>query len=103
MMRQTGAILLDAYRELNARKLFWVVMGLSGLVVVIFALLGINERGITFAIWEFETPFTNTNVISKRDFYVSNFIGYGISLWLGILASALALVSTASALAIQAG
>jgi len=31
MIGQTLAIFLDAYRELNSRKLFWMTMLLSGL------------------------------------------------------------------------
>ena len=31
-MTQTMAIFLDAYRELNSRKLFWITLILSGVV-----------------------------------------------------------------------
>ena len=51
-MRQTLAILLDSYRELNARKLFWITLILSGLIVVSFSLVGINEKGPTFLWWQ---------------------------------------------------
>ena len=43
-MTQTAAILMDAYRDLNSRKMFWVVMILSGLAVVVFALLGTSGQ-----------------------------------------------------------
>ena len=33
-MTQTLALLLDAYRELNAKKLFWVVLAISLIVVL---------------------------------------------------------------------
>src|SRR5438552_350159 len=39
MIRQTLALLLDAYRELNARKLFWIVLSISLLVAAAFALV----------------------------------------------------------------
>ena len=32
-MTQTCAIFLEAYRSLNSKKLFWIVLILSGLVV----------------------------------------------------------------------
>ena len=51
MIRQTVALFIDAYRELNARKLFWITLILSVIVVVAFALLGINDRGISFLHW----------------------------------------------------
>lgn len=96
MMRQTGAILLDAYRELNARKLFWVVLGLTLLAVVIFALLGINDRGVTFAVWTFEIPGLNSNTLAESTFYKIYFVNLGIGIWLAWIATILALVSTAS-------
>ena len=43
VLTQTGAIFYDAYRELNARKMFWISLGISLLVVACFALIGINE------------------------------------------------------------
>ena len=94
MIRQTLAIFLDAYRELNARKLFWFVLILSGLVVGAFAAVGINERGITVLRWEFEIPF-NTSVVSREQFYKMLFTTLGISFWLAWIATILALVSTA--------
>ena len=33
MMMQTLALFLDGYRELNAKKLFWITLGISALVV----------------------------------------------------------------------
>ena len=32
-MTQTGAIFLEAYRNLNSKKLFWIVLVISVLVV----------------------------------------------------------------------
>ena len=51
-MIQTLALLNAAYRELNARKLFWVTMVISLLIVAVFAALGINEKGIT-VLWRY--------------------------------------------------
>jgi hypothetical protein len=42
-MTQTLALLLDAYRELNARKMFWITLVLSGMCVIAFALFGVSE------------------------------------------------------------
>ena len=50
-MIQTFALLLDSYRELNAKKLFWIVLALSGLVVVLFASLGLSGGAVTFFGW----------------------------------------------------
>lgn len=99
-MNQTLAIFIDAYRELNAKKLFWITMILSGLVVAAMAILGINEKGLT-VLW-YEIPiggdlarFT-TRLITEETFYKLLFVGLGLNLWLAWIATILALVSTAS-------
>ena len=93
-MTQTLAILVDAYRELNSRRLFWITLALSGLVVTVFALLGIDEKGIVLAGWHIES-FLNTSVVSREEFYKSAFVNFGIGVWLSWIAAILALVSTA--------
>jgi hypothetical protein len=96
ILRQTGALLLDAYRELNARRLFWITMLLSGLIVAAFACVGISEKGITVLWWEIKTPVFNSRIVSPATFYKFTFSKLGIDFWLGWLASILALISTAS-------
>lgn len=95
MITQTWALFVDAYRELNAKKLFWITMILSGLLVLAFAAVGINAQGITIFHWEI--PFgLNTTIISKEMFYKQLlFTNLGIRVWLGWGAAILALVSTA--------
>lgn len=94
-MMQTWAILLDGYRELNARKLFWLVLMVSGLIVGVFAAIGLNEKGLTVLWWEFPSPFFNTSIMPAPEFYKLIFINLGVKFWLGWLAAILALVSTA--------
>lgn len=96
MLTQTLAIFLDAYRELNARKLFWATLILSGLVVVLFSLIGINERGLRIGIWNLEMKELNTSVMSTEVFYKSMFLNLGVGFWLSWIAAILAIVSTAS-------
>ena len=95
MMTQTLAIFHDAYRELNAKKLFWFVLIISGIVVIAFAGTGINERGITLFGIEFQME-VNTSIISKAMWYKTLFSQLGIGFWLTWCAMTLALVSTAS-------
>lgn len=94
-MRQTWALLVDAYRELNARKLFWITLGLSGLIVAAFAAAGINDRGLTFLHWEIPAPIT-TRLTTPGFFYKFIFDNLGIKLWLTWAAMVLAIISTAS-------
>src|SRR5688500_3615008 len=95
MLRQTGALFLDAYREINSKKMFWVTMFLSLLVVAAFAGVGINARGIKVFVWEFPGIW-NTSLISPGTFYKAMFSGVGVTWWLNVIAVALALGSTAS-------
>ncbi|MBX3405082.1 MAG: hypothetical protein KF699_16865 [Phycisphaeraceae bacterium] len=96
-MRATIAIFIDAYRELNSRKLFWVVLLISLMVVGMFACLGIDSRGFTFLHWSIGVGFINTAVMSEAVFYKQFlFTELGVKFWLGIIATILALVSTAS-------
>jgi ABC-type transport system involved in multi-copper enzyme maturation permease subunit len=93
---QIGAIFLEAYRNLNSKKLFWIVLVMSVLVVGSFAAVGINEDGIKIAFWQFDDPFAlNSNVISPAEFYKALFVHFGIGFWLSWIAAILALVSTA--------
>jgi ABC-type transport system involved in multi-copper enzyme maturation permease subunit len=92
---QTIALFLDAYRELNAKRLFWFVLALSLIVVAAFAMLGINDEGITFLWWTMPFAF-NTGVLSPDTFYKWVFSTLGIGFWLTKIATVLALVSTAS-------
>lgn len=93
-MMQTVAIFVGAYRELSARKLFWLALAVSLLVVGLFACLGINETGISFIGWSFESPFFSTKTMSPETFYKLLFVNLGVDWWLGVLSTLLALVTT---------
>lgn len=97
MITQTLALLVDAYRELNAKRLFWIVLLLSALFVGAMASIGINDKGITILQWSFENEFMNTKTLTKAAFYKSVvFIPIGFNIWLSWAATILALISTAS-------
>ena len=89
---QTWGLLVDAYRELHAKKLFWITLLLSLIVVVAFAFVGINSVGVTIFKWEIPGVW-NTNIIPRQSFYKFLFVSLAIPFWLGIGASALALIS----------
>jgi len=88
-MRQSWAILLDAYRELNSRRLFWVTLILSAAFVGGFALLGADDQGLSFLKWHWNVPH-------GRAIYKSIFNSFIIGTWLTWVATILALVSTAT-------
>src|SRR5690606_5882545 len=85
----------DAYRELNAKRLFWFVLAVSGPVVAAFAAIGINERGITVLWWELELFGLTSEMVPPERLYKAMFVQFGIGFWLSWLAMILALVSTA--------
>lgn len=96
MLTQTLAIFFDAYRELNAKKLFWLTLILSSLVVLAIASVGVTPTGIKILIWDWNIPMINSTIIPPDVFYKSAFTGVGISIWLTWIAAILALVSVAS-------
>jgi hypothetical protein len=89
MMTQTLAILIDAYRDLQSRKMFWTVVILNILAMAIFALLGANDHALTFLWYE---PFGR--FLGPLDYKVlySNIV---VGIWFTWIATILALVSTA--------
>jgi len=95
MMTQTWAILIDSYRELNSKKLFWISLAISALCVLVFAAIGINDRGITLLTWTIPNPLFNTNFWTPAAYYKWVFVNFGINLWLAWIATVLALISTA--------
>jgi ABC-type transport system involved in multi-copper enzyme maturation permease subunit len=92
---QTVAIFIDAYRELNAKKLFWITLILSLLVVVAFAFVGINEQGISIFGKTWPGAW-NTSLIPRETFYKFLFMQLAIPYWLAFAASVLALLSVGS-------
>jgi len=97
-MTQTLALFIDAYRLLNARKIFWITLVLSLLVVSSFALVGIHDGGISIAWWNLDLPEINTGSagFTKAWFYKTMFTSLGINIWLTWVATILGLVTTAS-------
>jgi ABC-type transport system involved in multi-copper enzyme maturation permease subunit len=91
---QTAALLRDSYRQLAASRVFWLTLVLSGAVAAVFAFVGITERGIV--VFGFNLPGAwNANLLPPADFYRYLFTNFAIPWWLGVFASALALVSVA--------
>jgi len=100
MMTQTLAIFLEAYRELNAKKMFWIVLGLSFLCVAALACMGIYDegvgrRGFTILVWKFPIQLFDVINLEKSTFYNLLFYTVGFKLWLTWAAAVLALISTA--------
>ena len=93
-MMQTLAIFRGTYRNLKARKMFWIVLILTMLLVVAMACVGIDESGVSLLFWTVTSIWTTENV-SRPVFYNFLFSAIGIDTWLSWIASILALISTA--------
>ena len=103
MIRQTAAIFVDAYRELNARKMFWIVLGLSLVCVGALACIGLYEekdsagvthKGISVLVWHIPVQPLDYINLPKKTFYNLMFYTIGFSIWLTWAATILALIST---------
>ncbi len=90
------AMLLDAYRELNSRKLFWVTLGLSAMVVVSYGSIGFNEQGMSvlFGLRQVDSEFVNSTTPWARALYIGIFSDFIVAVWLSWIAIILALIST---------
>lgn len=92
------AMLVDAYRHLNSKKLFWITLGLSGVIVVFYASFGFDETGMSmlFGLKHFDSEFLNSESPLARIFYRGIFTTFIVSVWLAWIATILALISTVS-------
>lgn len=97
-MRSFNAMLLDSYRELNSKRLFWIILGLSFIFVLFYGSIGFNEKGMTmfFGLWERETEFLVEGSPMSSLLYRGIFATFVVPLWLAWIATILALISTAS-------
>jgi ABC-2 family transporter protein len=95
MLTQTCAIFVDAYRELNSKKMFWIVLGISLMIVVALGLPSNNEKGVELFGFTLEIPVLSTQAVSPAGFYKFLFANTGVKLWLTWGAMILALISTA--------
>lgn len=93
-MTQTSALLTDAYRELHSKKLFWVSMSLSLVVVASFGCVGITPTGVSILFWDIPLEFFNSRVMSAATFYKLLFANLGIKFWLSWIGMILAIIST---------
>lgn len=95
---QTRAILLDSWRILTSRKLFWITLAINLLVVLAYASIGFSDNGISvgFGLYSFENERFRAGASMAKTLYLSLFSEFIIGIWLTWLATGLALISTSS-------
>lgn len=97
-MREALAVLGDSFRLLQAKKLFWIALGISMMVALMYASIGFDDKGMTafFGLKKFENPVLQQGKPEAAAFYVLLFTDVIVKFWLAWFAIALALLSTAS-------
>ena len=95
-MMQFKALLIDAYRQLSAAKLFWLTLGLSALVVILYGSIGFTENGVSifFGAWEIESEELHAGSPWSRGLYIGIYSSFLVNIWLAWIATILALIST---------
>lgn len=93
---QTWALFVAAYRELNARSLFWVALVLNAVVIGAVAAVGIDETGISVFGYELGIPGVNTRIFPDGKLYKIIISTVGVGFWLSWLSTILALLTTSS-------
>jgi hypothetical protein len=89
---QTLALFHDAYRELNSKRMFWISLAISGLVVLSFLAIGVTVDG-HLSLFGMRLPLPLP--FSTAEFYKITFSNLGVGLWLTFIGMILAVVSTA--------
>ena len=95
-MKPFFTILLESYRGLKSQILFWITLGLSFLVALIFLSIGFDEKGVTFVgfnIIEEDMLSKSSPIVGVLYKWMFSFFVAGI--WLTWVAIILALVSCA--------
>ncbi len=94
-MTVIGAMALDAYRELNAKKMFWITMILSVLVTCVLFVVGLSpDNELMILHWNLGAQLPAQ--IDLSQLLRMTFVALGVSFWLAWAATILALISTAS-------
>ncbi|RMD73911.1 MAG: hypothetical protein D6820_17810, partial [Lentisphaerae bacterium] len=94
---QTWALLVDSYRLLLSRKLFWITLVISAVAVLLYASIGFDERGffLFFGAAHFPSATFRAGSEWATAMYLGIFSYFIVQFWLTWAAALLALMSTA--------
>jgi len=90
-------LLVDSLRLLRARVLFWITLGISALVALIYLSIGFSPEGfsILFGAFEFENGIFNSESGMAEPAYLAIFSDVLVGFWLSWVAVILAIISCA--------
>ena len=91
-------LLIDSYRLLKARVLFWITLGISVFVGFLYLSIGFDDSGMTlfFGVTGFEHEQLRKGSAVAEIFYIGIFTKFIVPIWLTWIAVILGLISTAS-------
>jgi len=97
-MRIFMTLLVDSLRLLRARMLFWVTLGISTFVALIYLSIGFTGNGVSvlFGFWKFESDLLKDGSEMADLLYLGIFSNFLIGFWLTFFASILALIACSS-------
>jgi len=95
---QTFALLLDSWRLLLSRRLFWLTLALNVIVVLLYGSIAITDSGFSlfYGLWEIENEQYRASTGLARTVLLPIVSYWMISYWLAWFATGLGLISTAS-------
>lgn len=94
-MKPYWTILLDSFRMLKARAIFWVTMGISILVALLYLSIGFDETGTSFFFGasHMESDIFRAGEWQSETLYVAIFTKLIAEYWLSWVAVLLAMIS----------
>lgn len=96
-MRIFLTIITDSVRLLRARALFWISLGISVLVALLYLSIGFDDQGMTllFGAFNLDIPFLTKGSEGAELVYLGIFRNFIVAWWLTWIAIVIALVSCA--------
>ena len=97
-MTAIATLLIDSYRLLKARVLFWITLGISAFVAVMYLSIGFDEAGmsILFGLVTIENEQLARDSPLAELIYIGIFMKFIVPIWITWIAIVLGLISTAS-------
>jgi ABC-type transport system involved in multi-copper enzyme maturation permease subunit len=95
---QLWAVIVDSFRESLDRKIFWVVLGITLIVILAMASVGIDGEKVSFLFGAWDTTTERFNPVAEfgRSALIGIVVYYLMSIFLGWIGIMLILVATAS-------
>ncbi len=96
---QVWAIIVDSFREAKDRKIFWIMIALSGMVAACMFCISFNQQGldVLFGTFTFEIPNFPTGGPDAKS-YIASIMVHAIADstmgWIGIILTLIATAST---------